>query len=308
MRTELLADVAAAGGVVSRDRALTMAATHVVDDAVRAGCLVPVLNGVYGLADVPRDRLFWRRAALAHVPGSALSHVDALDVWGLPVPAHVLAMPPVHISKGRGWTATDPRVKTHRRAGFAAMPLFEVGRHRLVAVSPEQAAVESWALLPTLDRASPVIVGLRDRNLGPQRLLGVLQKNPRAAGARELRRIVGLVADGCHSELELWGHRHVFSDRRLPRSQRQHPVRVGRQRFFLDRYFEEEMLGVELDGAAYHGRPGQRERDLRRDAALATLGIQTLRFSHPRLHGDRDGVVEEILAVLAVRRRQLGLS
>jgi very-short-patch-repair endonuclease len=67
-------------------------------------------------------------------------------------------------------------------------------------------------------------------------------------------------------------------------------------------------LAVELDGAAYHGEPGQRERDIRRDAAVATFGIQTVRFSHPRIFGDPDGVRAEVLAILAVRRRQLGLS
>lgn len=65
------------------------------------------------------------------------------------------------------------------------------------------------------------------------------------------------------------------------------------------------MVNVELDGAAYHGAPGQRERDLRRDTALAALGYLTVRFSHLRLHADPDGVIAELLAILAMRRAQL---
>jgi very-short-patch-repair endonuclease len=84
-------------------------------------------------------------------------------------------------------------------------------------------------------------------------------------------------------------------------------LRSGRN-VYLDRLFDAEMLNVELDGAAYHGKPGQRERDLRRDAALATLGYLTVRFSHLRLHRDPAGVVEKLLAILETRRRQFGLQ
>ena len=77
---------------------------------------------------------------------------------------------------------------------------------------------------------------------------------------------------------------------------------------YLDRLYDGAMVNVELDGAAYHGEPGQRERDLRRDAALAALGFVTVRFSHLRLHADPDGVRAQLVEVLAVRRRQLGVS
>ncbi|HEX3866735.1 MAG TPA: DUF559 domain-containing protein [Gemmatimonadaceae bacterium] len=80
---------------------------------------------------------------------------------------------------------------------------------------------------------------------------------------------------------------------------------VGNRVFVLDRSFEAELVAVELDGAAYHGAPGQRERDLRRDAALARLGWLTVRYSHPRLHGDAGGVIEELADILARRRKQL---
>jgi very-short-patch-repair endonuclease len=92
-----------------------------------------------------------------------------------------------------------------------------------------------------------------------------------------------------------------------PASVCQLPVEVGRRKFYLDRAFVEELVDVELDGAAYHGAPGQRERDLRRDSALASVGWLTLRFSHARLIDHPDGVIAEICAVLEVRRRQLGL-
>ena len=40
------------------------------------------------------------------------------------------------------------------------------------------------------------------------------------------------------------------------------------------------MLTGEMDSAAWHGSRAQREADIRRDSLLATVGWQTLRYSH----------------------------
>lgn len=117
-----------------------------------------------------------------------------------------------------------------------------------------------------------------------------------------MRRLVDLVAGGCHSELELWGHDQVFSDPRLPPSYRQHTIQLAGRPVYLDRYFPAERVDVELDGAAWHGHPGQRERDLRRDAALSALGILVVRYSYRRMFGEPELVVEELRAILARRR------
>jgi hypothetical protein len=62
----------------------------------------------------------------------------------------------------------------------------------------------------------------------------------------------------------------------------QRPVSVGAETFVLDAACGESMLAVEMDGAAWHGSRAQRESDIRRDALVATVGWQTLRFSHRR--------------------------
>jgi very-short-patch-repair endonuclease len=66
------------------------------------------------------------------------------------------------------------------------------------------------------------------------------------------------------------------------------------------------LLAVEMDGAAYHGSPEQREQDIRRDALLATEGWQTLRFSYARLTSDPAACRREILAVYSARMRFVG--
>ncbi len=69
--------------------------------------------------------------------------------------------------------------------------------------------------------------------------------------------MITLLAAGTHSELEMWGHQKVFTNKALPASSIQHRVQVGNSYVLLDRAFLAEMVAVELDGAAYHGTPGQ---------------------------------------------------
>jgi len=63
-----------------------------------------------------------------------------------------------------------------------------------------------------------------------------------------------------------------------------------------------------MDGAAWHGSQSQRERDIRRDALLATVGWQTLRFSYTRLTTAVEACRRDICAAHAVRRRLFGLD
>lgn len=86
----------------------------------------------------------------------------------------------------------------------------------------------------------------------------------------------------------------------MPRFVRQHPV-AG---YFLDLYAEHEKVAFELDGAAYHAGAGHRERDVRRDACLAALGIQVVRYTYQRLVNEPDKVRREVLAILAARLKR----
>jgi len=79
-------------------------------------------------------------------------------------------------------------------------------------------------------------------------------------------------------------------------------VSLGARTVWLDAFDEQSQTNFELDGAKYHGSPKDRERDLRRDAALAALGLQVVRYSHERLTREVDGVRREALGIMAVRR------
>ena len=309
MRQDLLRAAARNGGFITRAEAVSIVAKHVVADAVTDGALVRVFPGIYALPEAATRPEVLRHAALAYVPSSALSHLDGLDHWNLPGEPHE-PWTGVHITCGNDQHhVKQPGLHVHRRRNFDPDPPQSVIRLGARVVRMEQAIVESWPLLADVDKRLPAIVAVRDRRTHGSRLLACLEQQPKTAGAAEMRELFGLLSLGIHSHLEAWGHTHVFMDPRLPLSRAQVPETLpSGRKVYLDRLFEEEMVNVELDGAAYHGKPGQRERDLRRDAALATLGYLTVRFSHLRLHADPEGCIRELLAILATRRRQLGLQ
>ena len=146
-----------------------------------------------------------------------------------------------------------------------------------------------------------VIAAVRQRMCRPQDLAFELDRRPQLRARASLVELVRLLAEGCQSELEIWGCLNVLQAPGMPRFTLQHRVVVAGRTFFLDAACEEVRLAVEMDGAAWHGSREQRERDIHRDALLATVGWQTLRFSFTRLTGSPDGCRHDIRAVHAAR-------
>ena len=78
---------------------------------------------------------------------------------------------------------------------------------------------------------------------------------------------------------------------------------VAGRTFVLDAAYDDVLLAVEMDGAAWHGSRTQREADIARDALLATVGWQTLRFGYARMTGYPDACRREICAAREARLR-----
>lgn len=299
MREILLAELARRGGVLSRAQARRVVAEHVIDDAVRARAIARVFRGVYCLPGRQADRDVRRRAALLAVPGSALSHYDALATMRM-LDEDATPSGPVHLTvrAGAKRPGRQAGLRVHRRTAMRSIRL-ATGH---VIVDPHQAAVESWPLLPDDVRRNVVLAGVRNGLLTTTRLRQLLARNTK--GAREIRGLLDLIDAGCQSALEIFGLVHVFTHASLPPSIAQRQVRVRGRTIRLDRAYDDVLVGVELDGAAYHFGREQRERDMRRDAQLAALGWLVLRFSYRRIVDDPEGVRREIAEVIAARRRQ----
>jgi hypothetical protein len=292
MRATLMQEIRRNQGALDRRAATAVVSVHVLDDAVRSGVVVPLYRGVYVLAGHEMDRSIRWRAALRAVPGSALSHTTAVEAWrllphGPAVPVHLT------IAGDTRRPGRQPGLVVHRRRGFAldSTLTFTTG---LVVTRPEESAVDAWPMLMDEPRRALVINGVREGRLHVDRLCDALDAQ-RKPGAAEMRRLLGLLAGGCQSELEIWGLTQVFDHPSLPPARAQRPVRLRDRTVYLDRAYDDVMVAVELDGAAFHFHPQQRERDMGRDAELASLGWVVLRFSYRRLHDDPAGCAPRLL-------------
>lgn len=248
----------------------------------------------------------WRTRALAAVYATdgVLSHFSALAVWRVAPQTS-----PLHVSIPAGRRAL-------RRGGIAVHRVRSLPADRLgpfPVTDLDRALVDSWGLAAgarsprrsvELARAA-VLTALRERRLRPARLRTALAAAPALAGRSSLLELIGLVEQGCHSELEIWGVRKVLEAPGMPGFVQQHEVVLPFGRVRLDAAIPDLKIAIELDGAAFHGSSEDREKDLRRDAALAALGWIVLRFSYRRLTREPDACRREILAVCAMRRAQL---
>lgn len=300
--------------MVTRADAAQVLPAWVVEAACRAGDLLRVLPEVYVDANLTNggptssgnpmarlDPVLGYRVVAAYADGrGALSHTTALALWGL----HQAAIgESVRLSVPLGLgLRSRPGVVIHQRRDFSLEPPQVVVRQGLPVTRIEASIVDSWPVLPGERRTGLVIGAVNDRMTTPERIAEALRTVPKLPGRAELRGLLHLLAIGCRSPLEIWGHEHVFTGPGMPPFDRQVRISIGRRTIYLDLYAERERVNVELDGATTHGDPRQREIDLRRDARLATLGILVVRFSHRRLVHEPAEVRREVLAILATRR------
>jgi hypothetical protein len=291
-------------GVVRRAVALGAVREHVVQHAVRAGHVQSLYSGVLLAPDLAHTRAGrWRAALLRAGPNAALSHITALEVWGLPVPR----CREVHVMTGRERRLRVDGIVAHRRCGFLAEPPHVLIRDGVTVTRLEQSLVDSWPMLDGDAQRAPLLQAVGARMTTADRVSDALRTNtPRLPGRAALRALLGKIAAGCRSELELWGYDHVFVRSGIPVLERQVPVKVDGRTVYLDLFHRPTATNFELDGAKWHDRVSQRERDVARDAALAALGIHAIRFTHDRLTLEPEAVRRQVMAILASRSTIVG--
>jgi very-short-patch-repair endonuclease len=273
-----------------------------VDAWVRTGTLVRLDPGLYA-TPAAAGRWTTRVEAIARTRRGVVSHSTALALWEIAEPQPG----PVHLTlDGARSVRGSDGVRLHRGSDL----LDAVRRVSGIPVTcPERSVVDTWAsnsLARPRVRAA-AIDAVRRRLCRPADLAFELDRRRRFPGRGELAELVRLLEQGCRSELEIWGCLHVLLHPGMPAFVQQHPVVVGGERFFLDAAYEEVLLAVELDGAAWHGSKRQRESDIRRDALAATIGWQTLRYSYARMTGEPEVCRRHLLATYEARRRLFGV-
>jgi hypothetical protein len=293
-------------GVAHRSDLTRATSASSVTRWLRRGDLVPLLPGVLALPD-RADEWAVRARGAAIWADAPLSHLSALTAAGLVAPTagplHV-TVPPERLPRG---TAD---VIVHR----SSRRLTTIRCREMEVVEPARSLVDAWAWAHTPARnplaqvetalvRRAVIEGVRAHGLRPSALRKDSDRRRLHAGRVALLALLDLVGGGCESELEIWGVTHVLPrPPYAPTPVQQHPVELAGGRWVrLDAAYPEAKVAVELDGAAFHGSRDARERDLRRDTALAALGWVVLRFSYARLMADPDGCRREIAAVVRTR-------
>ena len=270
---------------------------------VDSGRLQRLQPGVYAL---PAAAGSWRTrlAAAVHATGGVISHRSALALWDLAPPGGPVHVTVDHSRSGRGSSG----VVLHRTRELRDT----IRRVDGLPVScVERAVIDSWgqpAGLTRADARAAAISAVRRRLCRPDQLFAEAQRRPCLAGRAALGQLIALLAEGCQSELEIWGCLNVLRGPGMPAFVQQRRIAVGKEVFVLDAAYDEVKLAVEMDGAAWHGSRDQRERDIRRDALLATIGWQTLRFGFRRLTAAPQGCRQDVLAAYTARRRLFGLE
>jgi very-short-patch-repair endonuclease len=270
---------------------------------VDSGHLHRLQPGVYALPSASR---VWRSRleAAVHATDGVISHRSALALWELASPGGE-----VHLTVELSRSARGSAGVVLHRTRELRDTIRRVGGLPVSCV--ERAVVDSWGSPGGLSRAdlrAAAIGAVRRRLCRPRQLFDEVERRPCLRSRAALLQLVGLLNEGGQSELEIWGCLNVLQAPGMPPFVQQRRISVGAESFFLDAAYEDVMLAVEMDGAAWHGSREQRERDIRRDALLATIGWQTLRFGYRRLTTAPEGCRRDVLAAYNTRRRLFGLE
>lgn len=293
-------------GVGRRDDLALATSSTSVSRWLDSGALVLVHPGVVALPDRVDD---WQvRAGAATLWTRApLSHLSALTAAGL-LPAPPPG--PVHVTvPADRWPRGAAGVVAHR----TTRPIGPTEGRETPRLPVARSLVDawSWAHVPrTNPRAGTerplvrqlVIDVVRRRDVSVPQVRRQSDGQPLRAGRAALGALLDLVEAGCQSELEIFGVTHVLLIPGIPAPVQQHRVFLPGGRYVdLDAAYVQARVGVELDGHRYHSSREDRERDMRKDTALATLGWISLRYSYRRLTGEPSACRREIEAVVRGR-------
>ncbi|MDP9445336.1 MAG: hypothetical protein M3P83_13650 [Actinomycetota bacterium] len=245
--------------------------------------------GVYAVftGPLPWPTRCW--AALLYCgDGAALAGETALAWWQ---PRPTGSWP--QVTDGPVVVAIDQRRRVEEPDGIRVWRLTALDDQVHPLRVPRRLRVETAALLSASRVRQPhdaigVIADVCQQGLTtPHRLLLTLRALPDNTRLRaELREVLGDVAAGAYSYLEVQYLRRVERPHGLPTGVRQRVVRRGRQVWFRDVEYVGYAVLAELDGRLGHETFLDRSRDVDRDNAATRAGAQTYRIGYRQVLGD----------------------
>lgn len=215
----------------------------------------------------------WMAAVLASGDGAVLSHLSAAFLWGIGQHAGASASSVVDVSvSGRAGRAGRSGIRVHRPK---SLPSSDCTRRNAIPVTtPARTLADVRPLLSPPQFAAAVREAeFRRLNIGNQE-----------SGDRAWSELEDRMLSLCR--------RH-----RLPRPD----VNVSVDRYVVDFLWADASLIVEVDGWKAHRTRSAFEEDRARDARLAVLGYEVIRFTWRQITGDAGGVVKALRALLRAR-------
>lgn len=287
--------------VVSRRQVLGRGVTEdTVLRKTKSGAWQRLQRGTYATFSgvPPREARLWA-AVLRAGPGAVLSHETAAEIHGLvDKPVKMIHMTvPATLNPAR--YGKIPGVVVHRSRTVASqrLPPWQLPRTPVA-----ETVLDLVAASGSFDDAYSWLSRATGRGLTtPEMITEALEARKRMRWRGWLMEALADVADGIMFPLELRYVRDVERAHGLPAARRQARRELASGARFLDNYYEQYRLCVELDGRSSHP-PEQKWQDADRDNDnLLADDLETLRF------GLRDVTVRRCiqasrLAALLMRR------
>ncbi|MFP5318898.1 MAG: DUF559 domain-containing protein [Acidimicrobiia bacterium] len=256
-------------GVFTREQARAAGASvDACERRLASGTWVPSGHvGVYVLRG--HDPTWHQRlmaGALAGPVGTVASHRSAAVLHGVRAGQVVELTLPCRSQHRLHAVVHQLAVPLADRCAVAGIPTTRIERTLLDLAAVVDELQLEWA----------VEAALRARLTTRERLIAYAEDAGRRWGVARFRRVVGRCSPGraTGSELEV-RFRQLLRTAGMEEPVRQHEVRVGGQRYFLDFAYPAQRLAIELDGRAFHGF----EEDRRRQNSLVLAGWTLLRFT-----------------------------
>ena len=261
-------------GVISRQQAAAAGLTEdAIDNKLRYLRWQRLQQGVYATHSGSPDRAAQLWAVVLRAgPRAALSFRTAAELYGLEQTCGDL----IHVTVPR-----NQRVRPIRGAVIHYSQWVDERRHprlRPPRMRLEDTVLDLTQVAASLDEAFDWLSRAIGRRMTtPAQLQAAVDARTRIRWRDELLLALGYVAGGMHSNLERRYAVNVERGHGLPSAARQAKIVADGKVRYLDNFYEQAQLAVELDGQAAHP-PEQRRADNERDNALAALGILTVRY------------------------------
>ncbi|WP_244200557.1 endonuclease domain-containing protein [Micromonospora arborensis] len=289
-------------GVLTTAQTTRLLSPGTVRGRIRSGRWRSICRGILltGNGRLTRDQQLWV-AVLAAGPGAVLAGVTAATEAGVRglrrEPLHVLvpaARRAARSSLGR-LPIDMPSVVVHRTS---ILPPAHLQLARPPRTITARALVDAAGWAVGVDEAQALLAaGCQQRRALPEELRTVLDVLPRAPRRRLIRQTLNDIAGGAQALSEI-DFLRLCRRHRLPTPDLQeHRVDAAGRTRWLDAYWREWRVQVEIDGA-HHMDARQWAADMRRQNDVWTSGDRILRFPAWLIRARPDEVAETVRRAL----------